>query len=267
MGASYHREGERPMEKGKIVSLEDRIPKLKEQRKRKTNKRLVLLLSIFFILILVVIYFQSPLSRVHTITVEGNAAVSDVAIIKESGVTEQTNIWNLNKKTMKANIQKLPEIKSASISLRLPNSLLIHIKEYKKIAYVSENTHYYPVLEDGSILKGSSGTKLMNAPILTGFEQGKYLEAMVGQLEKLPAEILNSISEIQYAPEKTDGYHITLYMNDGNEVSATILTFSEKITNYPSIVSQLNPKQKGIIDLEVGSYFEPFNNSGTGKKN
>jgi cell division protein FtsQ len=254
------------MEKGKIVSLEDRIPKLKEQRKRKTNKRLVLLLSIFFLLILVVIYFQSPLSRVHNITVEGNAAVSTDAIKKESGVTEQTNIWNLNKKKMKANIQKMPEIKSASISLRLPNSLLIHIEEYKKIAYVSENTHYYPVLGDGSILKGSSGTKLMNAPILTGFEQGKYLQAMVGQLEKLPSEILNSISEIQYTPEKTDGYHITLYMNDGNEVSATILTFSEKIVNYPSIVSQLNPKEKGIIDLEVGSYFEPFNNSGSGQK-
>src|ERR1700730_14674490 len=113
MDASYHREGERPMEKGKIVSLEDRIPKLKEQRKRKTNKRLVLLLSIFFLLILVVIYFQSPLSRVHNITVEGNAAVSTDAIKKESGVTEQTNIWNLNKKKMKANIQKMPEIKSA----------------------------------------------------------------------------------------------------------------------------------------------------------
>ena len=27
---------------------------------------------------------------------------------------------------------------------------------------------------------------------------------------------------------------------------------------YPSIVSQLNPEVKGVIDLEVGTFFQPF---------
>ena len=78
---------------------------------------------------------------------------------------------------------------------------------------------------------------------------------MMKELDKLPSEILNSISEIYYSPKKTDLYHISLFMNDGFEVSATLRSFSEKMVHYPSIISQLDPNKKGLIDLEVGSYF------------
>ena len=53
-----------------------------------------------------------------------------------------------------------------------------------------------------------------------------------------------------------------LYMNDGNEVSATIRTFAEKMVHYPAIVSQLEPYQRGVINLEVGSYFKAFEPKG-----
>ena len=36
------------MEKGKVLSLEDRIPKIKEYRRRKANRRLIFLLTLFF---------------------------------------------------------------------------------------------------------------------------------------------------------------------------------------------------------------------------
>ncbi|MCD8500622.1 MAG: hypothetical protein LRY71_01750 [Bacillaceae bacterium] len=36
------------MDKQKIVSLEDRIPKLKQQRKQRANRRLIIYLSTFF---------------------------------------------------------------------------------------------------------------------------------------------------------------------------------------------------------------------------
>ena len=77
-------------------------------------------------------------------------------------------------------------------------------------------------------------------------------------MKELPPEIVNIISEVHYTPKNTDKYHITLFMNDGFEVSATILTFSEKMVHYPSIVSQLDPKVKGVIDMEVGSFFKAY---------
>ena len=81
---------------------------------------------------------------------------------------------------------------------------------------------------------------------------------MIAALEELPEVVMNSISEIHSQPIKTDRYLIKLYMNDGYEVNASLRTFSDKMAHYPSIVSQLDPSKKGVIDLEVGSYFKAY---------
>ena len=247
------------MEKGKIVALEDRIPKLKEQRRRKANKRLVLLLILFFTMILVVAYTQSPLSHVKNITVKGNEVYSDAELIKTSGITNNTNIWKVRKSDIASKLQHLSEIKQAKIEIHWPNTIQIQVKEHKRVAYLKQDTNYFPIMENGKILKDRK-TEIIpdNSPILFEFKEGDVLNQMVKELEILPSEILNSISEIHYSPKKTDQYHISLFMNDGFEVSATLRSFSEKMVHYPSIISQLDPNKKGIIDLEVGSYFKAF---------
>ncbi|HLO12091.1 MAG TPA: FtsQ-type POTRA domain-containing protein [Pseudoneobacillus sp.] len=247
------------MEKGKIVALEDRIPKLKEQRRRKANKRLVLLLFLFFTMIVIIAYTQSPLSHVKTIRIEGNEVYTDSEIISKSGISKTTNIWKVKKSEVSSKLQGLSEIKETDIKIQWPNTVQIQVREHKRIAYLKQESNYYPVMENGKILKNRNEEKIpVNSPILFEFKEGKALNEMVKELQNLPSEILNSISEIHYSPKKTDQYHISLFMNDGFEVSATLRSFSEKMVHYPSIISQLDPNKKGIIDLEVGSYFKAF---------
>ncbi|MEH7502420.1 cell division protein FtsQ/DivIB [Neobacillus drentensis] len=247
------------MEKGKIVALEDRIPKLKEQRRRKANKRLVLLLILFFTMIVVIAYSQSPLSHVKTITINGNGVYSAEEIIKQSGLSNNTNIWKINKEETVSKLQRLSEIKEAEIEIHWPNTVIIQVKEHKRIAYLKQANNFFPVVENGEILKSRAAKKIpVNSPILFEFKKGAALNQLVKELEKLPSEISNSISEIHFTPKKTDPYHISLFMNDGFEVSATLRSFSEKMVHYPSIISQLDPNKKGIIDLEVGTFFKAF---------
>ncbi|MBS4189133.1 cell division protein FtsQ/DivIB [Bacillus sp. FJAT-49705] len=251
------------MEKGKVVSLEDRIPKLKQQRRKKANRRLIVLLLIFFTLISLIIYFQSPLSHVNKIHISGNSIYSNDELIALSGISEKTNIWQVEEKVIKSNLEKLTEVKSAKVQIHLPNTVEISIQEYKRIAYIMKDKNYLPVLENGQVLKNSKTAEIpASAPILIGFSEGKELDGMIKELEELPEVVLNSISEIYHTPKKTDSFHITLYMNDGFEVSATVRSFAEKMTHYPSIVSQLDPDKKGIIDLEVGSYFKAYEQEG-----
>lgn len=252
--------GGKCMDKGKIVALEDRIPKLKEQRRRKANKRLILLLFLFFTMIAVVAYVQSPLSHVKKITIKGNEMLSTDEIISETGIKkEETNIWSINKKEITKELQGLSEINRAEVKMLWPNSIIINIQERKKVAYVENENSYFPVMENGKVLKDRQLTDIpVNAPILFKFKEGAILDEMIAELDKLPDEILNSISEIHYSPKKTDDYHISLFMNDGFEVSATLRSFSDKMVHYPSIISQLDPSQKGIIDLEVGSFFKAY---------
>ncbi|PLR97374.1 cell division protein FtsQ/DivIB [Bacillus sp. T33-2] len=247
------------MEKGKIVSIEDRIPKLKQQRRKKANRRLITLLILFFSLIAVIIYFQSPLSRVKMITVTGNESYSQPEIVAHSGIAPKSNIWKLNENKVAKKLKQLPEIKTARIKVKFPNTIVIHIEEHGRIAYVSKGTNFYPVLESGAVLEKRQMAELpVNAPLLVGFNEGEPLDEMIAALKTIPDEVVNSISEIQYKPSKTDAYRITLFMNDGYEVNASLRSFAEKMVHYPSIVTQLEPGKQGVIDLEVGSYFKAY---------
>jgi len=247
------------MENGNVVSIEDRIPKLKQQRRKKANRRLIFLLLLFFILIAFILYFQSPLSYVKHVVINGNSAHSDEEIMEIIGIRKDTNIWKVRNKEMEKKLNSLPEMKKAEVKTKMPHSVIINIQEYQRISYVSKGKYFLPVLENGNILHEKKTTDLpLNAPILFSFSENKALKEMIVSLEKLPAEVLNSISEIHYEPWKSDPYHISLFMNDGNQVSATIRTFAEKMSHYPSIISQLDPTQKGVINLEVGSYFKAY---------
>jgi cell division protein FtsQ len=247
------------MEKRKIVSIEDRIPKLKHQRRKKANRRLIMLLALFFILIASVIYFQSPLSKVKEITISGNESYSDDYIVEKSGLSLDSNVWKIRKSEVEDNLEKVQEIKQANVNVKLPNMVEIELEEYSRLAYISKGKNFYPVLENGNILGEKQIDEIpVNAPILIGFKEGKVLDEMIASLEELPDVVINSISEIHSQPVKTDKYRIKLYMNDGFEVNATLRTFSDKMAHYPSIVSQLDPSKKGVIDLEVGSYFKAY---------
>ncbi|EHL76801.1 hypothetical protein HMPREF1015_00747 [Bacillus smithii 7_3_47FAA] len=251
-------QGGNGVENGKIVSLEDRIPRLTEYRKRKANRRLILLLFLFFLLVLSVVYFLSPISHVKEVIVSGNHVLKTKDIIKWSNIENGMSIWKLNKDDVEKRLKKIPEIKSPDISVRFPNRVHIKIKEMKQIGYLANGDTYEPVLENGRVIKEKTVKIPKQLPILFDFKKDDVLKEMVKSLNELPVEIVNSISEIHYTPKKTDRYHITLYMNDGYEVRATLETFSKKMVYYPSIVSQLDPKVKGVIDLEVGTFFQSY---------
>jgi cell division protein FtsQ len=247
------------MEKGKIVSIEERIPKLKQQRKRKTNRRVILLLTFFFLIILIVVYLRSPFSHIQDIEVNGNSVIDNENIIKASNLKINMNIWSVKPEEVEKSIKKIEEIKLVNVKRKFPTHVIISVKEFDRVAYLKKDRSFQPILENGTIVhEDALKTAPSSTPILLHFEEGKTLKKLLDELDKLPTNIVHSISEIQSAPKKTDPEHIILYMNDGFEVSATLPTFSEKMKHYPAIISQLNPSTKGIIDLEVGSFFQSY---------
>lgn len=246
------------MDEKNIVSIEDRIPKLKQARKKKANRRLVFYLSIFFLLISIIVYLQSPLSHVKTVTVTGNSFVSDKEVQQMSNVTKKTNIWTVKEKKVKQELDKNPAIQSVEVTKKFPRTIKIHVTEYKRVGYVKQDDAYYPILGNGEVLstfkqKSISG----DAPLLLDFSD-ESLHKMTDELDSLPKGILNMISEIHWKPTDDNTYKIMLYMNDGYLVDGTIREFADKMEVYPSIVKQLDPDVKGIVHIGVGAYFEPF---------
>ncbi|HLS08720.1 cell division protein FtsQ/DivIB [Lentibacillus sp.] len=247
------------MGKKNVVSIEDRIPTLKQERKKKANRRLIFYLSIFFCLIAIIVYLQSPLSHVKTIVVSGNSFVPDDKVIEQSGIAKDKNIWTVDATEASRAISENPVIQQAEVNRKLPWTINIDVTEFNHVGYVMQNERYYPVLGNGNVLKDMEQQNVSgDAPLLIGFSDKDYLNQMTQELKNLPTSILELISEIHWKPSDENERKIVLYMNDGYMVDGTIRNFSENMGIYPSIVSQLDPESKGIIHIGAGAYFEEF---------
>ena len=247
------------MKKSKVVVLEERVPKLKQQSRQKVNRQLIGYIAFFFILILCVLYLQSPLSNVRHIEVRGNEHITDGEIVRLSGLSSKTSFWKVKSDAIIEKISSHPEIKTVKVQRQFPNRVIFTVEERKRVAYIYNNQKFLPLLENGRILKEMEQDIVpSDAPILVNWKRGEEIQEMAAQLVELTPEVANAISEIHHTPNSNNRYHITVFMNDGFEVSATVHNFAEKMALYPSIVSQLGSDVKGIIHLEVSNYFRAY---------
>lgn len=245
------------MNNSKVIKLQDRVPKLKNQKKKNkknVNHRLILYISILFLLVLFLIYFRSPLSNIKKISVFGNHYMTDEQVMKDSGVTYDISYFRVTAHKAEENLTKRKEIKAVNVKKRFPNKIDIHIEEYLTIGYINKEGKLQPLLENGKTLDVLPNGKLpVAAPIFEPFKEEKMKE-LIAELEKLTPAILKSISEIRYSPTNANEDHLTLYMNEGYEVSTTIQNFAKRMEAYPLILKTIEPGKKVLIDLEVGAY-------------
>lgn len=129
----------------------------------------------------------------------------------------------------------------------------------KKVAYLAGDGTYYPLLENGKRFEQAEDNIPIDAPVFIGITGEKTIQKLVEQLARLKPEVLALISQVNTNGNETNPNAVKLYMNDGYEVRAVIQTLAEKLNYYPSIVAQIANLEKGVIDLEVGSYYRPFN--------
>ncbi|MDQ0299044.1 cell division protein FtsQ [Salibacterium salarium] len=251
----------------KVVTIDDRIPGIKEKRKKRTNRRLITYLSIFFILILVVVYFQSPLSDVRNIQVEGMVHVDADKLVNQSGIEKGVNIWNADLSGAERNVTEMDQIDSVSVDRSLPSTVLIKVNEYNRLAYIEMDSGYSPVLQNGTILRDDVEQELpADAPILRNFSNEDKLEMLTEELTQLGEGVLNRISEIVYAPTDEDEGELRLYMNDGITVSSLINNFASHMSSYPSVAREVDEDADGILHMKMSPYFESTEEEITGEK-
>ena len=247
----------------KVIDLEDRIPSFREKRKRRTNFKFILLTTIFVLVLLFLLYLQSSYSKVQTIVIEGNELETQQYYIDESQIAIGDSMWGFAVKDVEATLQELNFVSDAKVKRKLLTDVTITIKEYEKVAYLNEGSQYYPMLENGYIYKEGSLDTPIDAPVFMHFTDEGLRKRLLKEMPKIDHSILALISQINAIPTDNDPYAITLFMNDGYEVRADITTLADKIQYYPSIIAQIEGKEqsaKGVIDIEVGTYYQSFEN-------
>ncbi len=242
----------------KIIDIEERIPTLKERRKKRTNRRFTMLIVIFVLTLLTLLYFQSPLSHINQITVVGNDLKSGEYYKKHSGLRKGDSLWEFNRHAVENLLKEQKIVKQVTVKRQWFNHVTISVKEYKRVALLKENEQYHLVLDNGTILNTSEIPSSFDMPILVGFEDEETRMKMIQQLSKLDNQLINLISQVNATPDDSNPYAIQMFMNDGFEVRASIPTLASKLKYYPSIVSQVKKGEKGVIDLEVGTFYRSY---------
>lgn len=244
----------------KSKSFENTLQNLKKQRQKKLTTRLITLILLFSFAILVVVYFISSLSKVDIVSVSGTKEVADQEVIDVSQIKSGDDFWGVffeRKEISKKVFSELPQVKAVEINFSGLNDYTIKIEEHQTVAYLAENNRYFNILENGKIVNESRKISIGNPPIFKNFKENEALNTIIVQYQLLNENIQNSISEIEYTPSDIDDHLIRLYMNDGNEVIASIPSFAEKMVYYPDMVKKIGD-QKGTFNIEVGAYFSPF---------
>jgi cell division protein FtsQ len=251
---------ERLMKEKKVVEIEERIPKLKELRRQRTNRRLIFYVSVFFILMLMIVYFQSSISQIQQVKIEGNALASDEWISENSQLLNDVSMWNIKENQIIDRITQHEAIEEVTISREWLNTVVLSVNEFKSIAYVHDGNSYLPVLESGDIYVSEHDYLVTphDAPILHDFGNEEIRILLVNELADTSKGIRQRISDIYLAPVENDAYRLTLLMNDGFVVSSTANDFAERISSYPSVVEQLDPDVAGIVHMRMNPYFESF---------
>ncbi|MET1013754.1 MAG: FtsQ-type POTRA domain-containing protein [Paenisporosarcina sp.] len=242
----------------KIIDIEDRIPTLRERRKKRTNRKFTLLLVLFLVTLLGLLYFQSPYSLVQKIHVDGATLASNESYIKKSGIETGQSMWEIRTSSAEKAIQSNDWVKSVTVKRSGLTTVHIHVEEWVKVAYMETENDVQMVLGNGKLFQTIDELPPIDAPLLSGFKDKSVRLRLVKELADLDANIYSMISQIKSDPSKSDPYRIRIFMNDGNEVRAIIPTFAKKINYYPSLLAQIEGSEKGVFDLEVGSFFQSY---------
>ncbi|MCC0643069.1 FtsQ-type POTRA domain-containing protein [Clostridioides sp. ZZV13-5731] len=131
---------------------------MKRRKKLNTNNVMIVLVFILMLSFGICIIVGSDLFDVKRIDVIGNKRVTKSNIMKELNVSSHENIFEYNFKDMKSKLMKNPYIEDVEIKRKLPNKIIISLKEKEIFAALKDEDNYCYIDKKGNLLEELKGT-------------------------------------------------------------------------------------------------------------
>lgn len=240
----------------KVIDIEERIPTLRERRRKRTNRKFLALLFIFLILLVALIYSQSKYSKIQTITVTGASIYGEDHYIEASKLVAGNSMWSFNSNQTEQAISELEWVETAAVEKKWLTGVEIAVSEFPAIGYLEQENGYQKLLSNGYAVE--LPVEAVNGPVFTNVENPETRLELSSQLEQLDPEVANMLSQLIVTEGDSTSANVTLYMTDGNEIRAKLDSLAEKLVYYPSLIAQLKDGQKGVFDMEVGITFRSY---------
>lgn len=144
----------------------------KRYNRRRRRGRYSFLLKLFGFLIAAAAMFAAVtlFFRMDHIVVRGNERYSEQEVLAASGLETGGNLYLLNKFDVKETIfRQLPYVEEIKINRKLPDTLLIEIRECKAVAGIADGDGVWLISDRGKLLERSDAPA-EGCPLITGGE-------------------------------------------------------------------------------------------------
>lgn len=237
--------------------MQEKMPVLREPvKKRRGGRKLLAVLVLLFIVILGVLFFNSSISKVSTVTVEGPKYLKAADIRAVAGIAAGDSFFATSKGAIEARIRKLKPIEEVHVTKSFPGKVTISVKEYEAVAYSLSNKGVMTaVLANGAAIP--TGTDpIVDKPVLSGWKDNDpVLAALCKVLATIPEEALSDFSEISPDPSLSYPDRIQIYTRTRFEVITAVSLLAEKIATMNAVIEIQPP---GIITLLLADKYAPY---------
>jgi cell division protein FtsQ len=244
---------------------EERLPAIKKQKPQASrgSKKLLIFLVLFFFTLLCVLFFQSSLSKITSIEIEGQELIPAENVGQAISVKKGDHFFAVSSSTIEKQVMALKMVESATVVKHFPGIIHVQIKEYDRVAYqFDSNNQPQAILADGSIINIANQQNFtLDKPILSGWREDDLLKIKLCQtLAAIPPSYLTDISEIKPDPTASYPDRIKMYTRSQFEVITAIGYLPEKLKYLNDYISNLkeNKIQTGVLKLLEADTHAPF---------
>ncbi|WP_138751916.1 cell division protein FtsQ/DivIB [Paenibacillus sinopodophylli] len=235
------------------------MPVLKEPaKKRMGSKKLLYILILLFLALLAVLFFNSSISKISEIQIEGTRFVSKDEISKTSGILIGDAFFRTSSKTIEERVLTLPQISKATITKVFPGLLKIQIEEFPVVAFeLSKQGELTALLSNGTTVEADNDEmQLVDKPVLSGWTENDPNKAeLTKQLGKISSKQLSDLSEIIPYPSTAYPDRVIMYTRTKFEVITAVSVLPEKIEALNAVIETQEP---GKITMLLADTYVPF---------
>ena len=234
------------------------------RNRRRRRGRLSFLLKLFAVAVTVaaILAAVTLFFRMDYIVISGNSRYSEQEVLAASELETGGNLYLINKFDVKERLfAQLPYVEEVKINRKLPDTLLIELRECEAVAGIESGGMIWLVNEDGKLLEQTDtlppGCPLITGeelrePVLTGradFGEAASYRAGVAQAvlrEAAEREKRQNINSIDLSDETALKME---YLNRFTVRFPWTADIDYKLESLAYVVDQLESNQTGRIDL------------------
>ncbi|MCA0753831.1 FtsQ-type POTRA domain-containing protein [Paenibacillus sp. N4] len=240
------------------------MPVLKEPgRKRVGSSKLLFILLLLFIAILAVLFFNSSISKISEIQIEGNRFSTQEEIEQAAAIVIGDAFFGTTSGMLEDRVSALAPVEKVTVTKVFPGVIKILVQEYPVVAFeLSDEGEMTALLSNGTTVDASNDQlMLIDKPVLTGWAANDPLKGeLTKQLAQISAKQLSDLSEIIPIPSNAYPDRILIYTRTRFEVITAISVLKEKIDALNAVIETQEP---GKITMLLADTYVPFDPEGS----